>query len=132
MSCILRISGESLDIDILLSLCSVPVDRMWRKGEPRVLRGKFHSDSGANFLVSDADLVEFDNQVVDATEFLEEYASAIAKIIAFPGVQNAVLDFAVAINDGYVTQSSYLPPKFLQLAARLEIGVEISHYPCID
>ncbi|MBC3860714.1 hypothetical protein H8K32_01280 [Undibacterium jejuense] len=132
MSCVFRISGELLDIDALLAQCAIPVCRMWRKGEPRILKGKFHSDSGANFIASDADFVEFDNQLVDATAFLKGHASEIAKIIAFPGLQNAILDFAVATKDGYTTQSSYLPPKFVQLVARLEIGVGISHYPSAD
>jgi hypothetical protein len=60
MSCILRISGESLDIDALLSRHNLTPDRIWKKGEPRTLKGKVHSDCGANFLASDADLDEFD------------------------------------------------------------------------
>lgn len=99
MSCIFRISGELLDIDSLLEQCSVPVYRRWRKGEPRAPKGKFHSDSGANFIASDADFIEFDNQVFDATAFLEVHASAIAEIIAFPGLQNASLDLAAATKE---------------------------------
>lgn len=132
MTCILRISGQSLDVDALLAECSIPVDRTWRKGEPRVLKGKFHANSGANFVASEAEIGEFDAQVVDATAFLEKHASAIAKLIAFPGVEDAALDFGVSTSVGRVTQSSYLPPKFICIAARLEIGVEISHYPCSD
>lgn len=132
MSCIFRVTGDILDIDTLVAQSSVPVDRMWRKGEQRALKGKFHSNSGANFIASDADFDEFDAQLLGATAFLEEHVAAIAKIVEFPGVQDAVLDFAVSIGDGNFTQSSYLPPKFLQLVARSEIGVEISHYPCSD
>jgi hypothetical protein len=87
MSSILRISGESLDIDALLSLYPLPVDRAWKKGEPRILKGRFHSDSGANFLASDADLDEFDRQVSEATEYLEQHAPVIAKMVEFPGGQ---------------------------------------------
>ena len=96
MSSILRISGQSLDIDALLSENSLPFDRIWRKGEPRVLKGKLYSDSGANFLASGADLDEFDRQVSEATEYLEQHAPVIAKMVEFPGVQNAVLDFELS------------------------------------
>lgn len=130
MSCILRISGELLDIDSLLSKYPLVVDRTWKKGEPGTLKGKFHSDSGANFAASEADLDEFDRQVTDAIEFLELHAPTLAKIVLFPGVQKAILDFGVALSEGYVAQFSYLPPKFIQLAASAGVGVEISHYAC--
>jgi hypothetical protein len=132
MTCILRISGQSLDVDIFLAKCSIQVDRTWRLGEQRILKGKFYSDSGATFVASKAEFDEFETQVVDATAFLEKHASAIATLIAFPGVQDAVLDFGVATRVGQAIQSSYLPPKFIQLAAQLGIGVEISHYLCSD
>jgi hypothetical protein len=78
MSCILRISGESLDIVDLLSRHNLSPDRIWKKGEARSLKGKFHSDCGANFVASETDLDEFDGQVKEATEFLELNAPAIA------------------------------------------------------
>lgn len=130
MTSILRISGEALDIDVLLSQYSLPAYRIWKKGEPRILKGKFHLNSGACFLASDADSDDFSQQVADATEFLDVHASSIAKMISFPGVQNADLDFSVSIYEGNVTHFSYLPPKLIQLAASAGIGLEVSHYAC--
>ena len=130
MSSILRISGQSLDIDALLSLYSLPYDRVWKKGEPRVLNGKLHTDSGANFLASNADLGEFDRQVSEATEYLEQHAPVVSRMVAFPGVQNAVLDFGVSLYEGNVAQFSFLPPKLVQLAASAGLGLEVSHYAC--
>lgn len=130
MSSILRIFGQSLDIDELLSLYPVSFDRVWRKGEPRVLKGQFHDDSGANFLASDADLDEFDRQVLEVTEYLEKNALVIAKMVAFPGVDNAILDFGVALHQGRVSQFSFLPPRLVQVSASVGIGLEISHYLC--
>jgi hypothetical protein len=95
-----------------------------------VLKGKFHSDSGANFVASEADLDEFNRQLEEATQFLEQHATVIAKITAYPAIESAILDFGVALNAGYVSQSSYLPPAFIKLAADAGIGVEISHYAC--
>lgn len=130
MSCILRISGESLDIDSLLAQHSLIADRAWKKGEPYFLKGRFNSDSGANFIASNADLDEFDLQVTEATEFLGLHRSEIARIVAFPGAQDAVLDFGVALYEGYVALVLSLPPRLIQLAASAGVGVEISHYPC--
>jgi hypothetical protein len=132
MSCILRIYGESLDIDTLLSQHPLVADCTWKKGEPRIIKihGKVYPDSGAHFLASDADLDEFDLQVTETTEFLELHAPVIARIVAFPGMQHAVLDFGVALKEGYVAQLSYLPPRLIQLAASAGIGVRTSHYAC--
>ena len=132
MSCILRISGDTLDVDALLSECSIPVDRIWIKGEPRTLRGKFYSSSGANFLASDADLDEFDRQVSETTEFLKSHSTSIAKLAEFPGVQYAVLDFGVCITEGNVAQFSYFSPSFIQFAATAKVGLEVSHYACSE
>ncbi|MDH3973587.1 MAG: hypothetical protein OEV42_04835 [Deltaproteobacteria bacterium] len=132
MSCFLRISGETLDIDTLLSKHSLVADRFWKKGEPHTLKGKLHSNSGATFVASDADFDEFDRQVSEATEFLALHAPAISEMSTFPGVQYAMLDFGVSFYEGCFAQNSYLPPRLIQLAASAQIGIEISHYACND
>ena len=130
MSSILRISGESLNIEALLTMYPLPFDRLWKKGEDRELNGKVHSNSGANFLASDSDLDEFTRQVSEATEYLKQHASMVAKMVAFPGVQNAVLDFGVSVYEGNVAQCSFLPAALVKLAASAGIGLEISYYTC--
>lgn len=132
MTCILRISGESLDIDALLSRHDLSPDRTWKKGEARSIKGKVHSDCGANFIASEADLHEFDRQVKEATAFLELHSPTIAAMAATPGVQFAVLDFGVALIEGYVAQFCYFPPRFVQLVASSGIGLEVSHYACCN
>ena len=130
MSSILRISGETLNIDLLLAESSLNAYRTWKRGESRTLKGKFHENSGACFLASDADFDDFSKQIQDATEFLEIHTPSILKMISFPGVQNADLDFGVSTYEGYFSHSSYFPPNFIKLAAKTGIGVEISHYLC--
>ena len=130
MSCMLRIGGDALDIDALLSLHPFDINRVWRKGEPRGSTGKVHTSSGASVVVSDAEFEEFDLQVGDATAFLEAHGQIVAKAASFAGVDYAVLDFAVALRKGYFSQSSCLPPRLIRLAANAGIGLEISHYPC--
>jgi len=133
MSCILRVSGESLDVDALISDLPLSADQTWRKGQPRsTVSGRLHANSGANFLVSDADLDAFARQVTDATAFLASNATAVAKAARFPGVEQVTLDFGVALLEGNVAMFSYLPPQLVQLAAQANIGIEISHYLCSE
>lgn len=132
MSCILRIAGEALDIDALLFQCSLLVDQTWRQGAPRILKDKFYVDSGASFVVSDADLDDFAGQLADACVFVELHGSMIAQLAAFAGVQEAYLDFAVALNNGFVSHTAYLPRAFVVALGSVGIGIAISHYACSE
>eukprot|EP01036_Dinobryon_divergens_P019988 gene19988-27351_t len=49
MSCVLRVPGEHLDIDVLLrGLNLIPIVA-WRKRDEGFSKGQFHAESGANF-----------------------------------------------------------------------------------
>lgn len=130
MSCVLRISGESLDVDAMLSGIDLQPNRVWRKGEPGVLKGKFHSRSGANFIISDADFDNVDIKIEQTTQFLELHSSAISKMVNHSGVDSAYIDFAVSIYESSAAQFTSLPPKLIKLAASAGLGIEISVYAC--
>ncbi len=133
MSCILRVSGEALDIDALMSGLALSADRTWKKGELRSeIAGRRHADSGASFVASYADLDAFAQQVADTTAFLESNLLAISRIASFPGVEQVTIDFGVAVFDDKFAMFSYLPPAFVQLAAQTNLGIEISHYARSD
>jgi hypothetical protein len=133
MSCILRVSGEALDIDALMSGLTLSADQTWRKGQLRSkVSGRPHANSGVNFVASDADLDAFAQQVTDATAFLESNSATISKVASFPGVEQVTLDFGVALSGGNVAMFSYLPPPLVRLAAQANIGIEISHYLCSE
>jgi hypothetical protein len=132
MSCILRISGEALDIEALLLHRSLVPNRIWREGHERAFKGKVHSDSGVSFVASDADFDEFERQLTDATEFLETRASEIAAMAATPGVKHATLDFGVSLYEDSVAQYCSFPPKFVRMAANAGLGLEVSMYACGD
>ena len=132
MSCILRISGEELNIDKMLQSSSLTYDQVWRKGEPCSIVGKLNTHSGVQFVVSDADFEDFIIQRSDAIKFLEKNTDAILKMVQFPNVQNNTLDFGVSITEGNVAVMSYLSPELIGLAAKCGLGVEISCYLCND
>jgi hypothetical protein len=134
MSCILRVFGSSLDIGALLARTVLEADRVWIKGEPRFQSksdGETLNNSGANFLVSEADMSEFDIQIKEASAFLEKNQSEIEKMVLFPGVEGAVLDFGVELRDVAI-HSDYLSPELIQVAAKAGVGIRLSHYPCIS
>jgi hypothetical protein len=132
MSCILRISGDHLDIEALLREVLLKSDRIWLKGQRRFPdnpNSKISDTSGASFVASDADLCDFDRQVTDATKFLKANLGSIRKMKVFPGVESLTLDFGIELRDA-ATHSDFLPPDFLKIAADSQVTVELSHYPC--
>jgi hypothetical protein len=128
----LRISGVALDVEAMLAQHPLRVNRVWKKGEPRGLKGQFHAHSGASVIVSDAAFDQFDLQVTAAGNFLELHCCTITDIVAYPGVEEVMFDFGIALCKDSFVMSSYLPPKFVQLAANAEVGVMLSHYVCSD
>lgn len=116
----------------MLDQYHLPPDRTWKKGDARSLKGKVYSNSGANFVVSEADFDEFTRQLDEATTYLEIHAKTIAEMVVAPGVQFAVLDFGVSLREGYVAQFCYFPPQFVQLAADVGLGLEVSQYACSE
>ena len=133
MSCILRISGADLDIDALLLSTLISADRSWYKGTLRSTSSdQRHAHSGANFLVSKTDLDIPAQQIIEATAFLEHNLATVAALASFPGVQQAALDFGVALIEGSVAVFFCLPPMLVQLAAQANIGIEVSSYLCSE
>ena len=130
MSCILRVGGTSLDLDALLSSCSLTPDAQWRRGEVRTVGRKVCSTSGANFVASNTDFDAFDIQVADATAFLREHPAQLRRLAAFDGVDSATLDFAVSIYEETMVRSCALPSELVRLAADAGLGLEISFYAC--
>lgn len=130
MSCILRVSGESLDIDALLAAVRMKPDRVYYKGESRFSsgRGEPNKTSGANFIASDAPHWEFDLQVREATDFLIAHRACMEVIVGFPGAGVLFLDFGIELRDVFM-HSDFLSPQFLRAAADAGVTVELSHYP---
>ncbi len=132
MSCILRVCGDALDVDSMLASNSIKVDRVWKKGEPRFIKGRIHTSSGVQFVVSEADFEEYSVQRNDAIVFLKSNEIAIKKMANFPCVQYCVLDFGVSITEGNISVMTYLTPELISLAAKSGAGIEISCYLCSE
>jgi hypothetical protein len=130
MSCILRVSGDKLDLDALLSRVGLTPMRIWRKGEVRSQStGALHRDSGAAFEASDAEFEEGRVQISEAAEFLRQHIGDIRRISGFENVDELTLDFGVAPKDPGIPVYMRFPPAFVQLAASVGLGLEVSSYP---
>ncbi len=131
MSCILRVSGDELDVDALLKVIGLEPDRVWRRSEPRRASkpdGERNESSGVTFVASEAGFCEFGVQLDDATKFLEDNRARIAAMASFEGVQHAILDFGIELRD-VPFHSDILTPRFLMAVSGTGLAVELSHYP---
>jgi len=90
MSCYLRVGGADLVVDALLQNTGMVPERVLHKGDIRTPRSKPLAYSCAVFVVSKADLNEFDQQLNDATHYLELHSTAIKQLVAYPGVEWAI------------------------------------------
>jgi hypothetical protein len=133
MSCMIKISGADLDIDKLLVNTTLIVDKSYHRGEQRqkINPKKLNKESGASFIVSLAYFDEFEAQKNGARIFLSDNREAIRKIMAWPGVDGACLDFGIKKRDVAV-QVDCLDSELLKLAGDLGIGIELSQYRCED
>jgi hypothetical protein len=131
MSCMFRIAGVKLNVDRLLAAVSLPATMSFRKGELRLKTrpdGKRNKDSGAAFLVSDADFDQFEKQKRDAIAFLKTKKAVIRRIMNWPGVDGGELDFGVEQRE-VIIQCEYFPAELLKLAGSLGLDIEVSLYP---
>ncbi len=132
MSTVLRASGKDFDVDALLAVSSLRPTAVWRRGEPRAPKsnpsGPVRTTTGLNIPTSNAGFHELQRQISETIEFLQVEAAQIRQLVAWPGVEGAVLDFGIERRDVYV-QCDYLPADLIRLAGELGLGIELSQYP---
>jgi hypothetical protein len=78
--------------------------------------------------MSDADTSHFDQQANDAIAFLQMREDRLRRLVSLHGVDYAGLDFAIAMRSDLASQSTKLPAALISLAAKLGLGIELSHY----
>ncbi|MDU9047270.1 MAG: hypothetical protein Q3M30_00355 [Candidatus Electrothrix sp. Rat3] len=94
-------------------------------------KGRFFEDSGFSVDISDEDWNDISNQIVDAENFLNENFNELNRLSETPNVEDIRFDFpySLRLNENIFTQSEYIPPSFLKIIGRLNIGIEMSLYP---
>lgn len=124
--CVLRASGdEFVPADFLsqsfFNPCNVFLINE-RRGSSSVW-----PTSGFTVDVSSTSGDEIEKQIEDALEFLNRYRDELTRLFDMPGLTDLRLDFGVNRKNVFV-QSSYFPPALLNVAASLNVGIEISIY----
>lgn len=131
MSCILRISGENLDVDDFIFQSKVSPYTIYYKGAPEIKskpEGQKNGRSGCHITVSKAHFTEFEKQVADAIKFLQEHRGKLYHIDITQGIEFATLDFGVEYNPEKFVQSKYFPKELIKLSGELGVDIEISIY----
>jgi len=123
--CVLHVNGHDFLVDEFLAGSSLRPYSVSHKGEVG-LRGVY-SASGFKVDVSNVS-GDLAGQVVDAIAFLRSHQGELARLAAYPGVDDRRLDFGYDRRDVAV-QCDYLPAELLALAGSLGIGIELSLYP---
>jgi hypothetical protein len=130
MSCILRISGKDFDARAYARRTSLPVVKVYMRGEPRFWHkptGKKNINSGVNVEVSRAEFENPKRQIRDAIAFLVKHRRAVQRLRNTVGVEEITLDFAIADRE-VAAQFDYFPPELIRSAGSLGIGIEVSRY----
>jgi hypothetical protein len=133
MSCILRADGKDFDVDNFVEKSAMKVYSCWRKGERRFHESSTntqkHESSGIQIEVSNAEFSELAMQIDDAIKFLKENAGEVKKLVSFPGVEGAELDFGVESKPlAFYT----FPAELVSLAGAVGVALIVSAYPICE
>ena len=131
MAAILRVDGKDFDPDRFVADSALAPVQIYRRGEPRQgpgSEGKVHTTSGLNFMLSDAEFDEFDQQVADAIAFIKFHRDELKRLRDFPGIESATLDFGIRRPD-LVVQTNTFPSALIRRAGALGWGIELTQFP---
>ena len=131
MSAVLRAYGTNFDVDAFLSVCTLRVCAVKRRGEPVYSasqpKGRRQERSGLHVRINDAGFEELARQTAEATLFLQANREELRRLRAFPGVEDVTLDFGISRRE-VASQCDYLPPELVSIAGSLGLGIELSQY----
>ena len=125
--CMLRAASPDFRVDEFLKSSTFVAWDVFRQGEPRGRQGSLHDKSGFAVVVSEASGDDLPRQIADAADFLERHREEILRLQGCLGSKGTSLDFGVW-QRGEFGHYCYFPPKLLQLAGALGVGIELSIY----
>jgi hypothetical protein len=131
MSCVLRASGATFDIDEFLRNSSFDVLTAFHRGEvqfPTSSVTRKSEYSGMSVSVSTREFSDLRGQIEEAVVFLTENDHELKRLRDFPGLERMDMDFSIEDRD-VVYQRDAFPHQLLSLLGPLKIGLVISRYP---
>ncbi|QNF33437.1 hypothetical protein HUW51_12165 [Adhaeribacter swui] len=133
--CVLRISGQNLNVEKLILLIDQKPVSIYRKGEPYLKskpNGRKNKTSGINYNVSNASFDDLEKQIKDAIKFIKKYKAQIAEVTFDELVDGSTLDFGIDLRIGYqnvAIQADSFPSELLKLLGELNIDLGFTLYP---
>jgi hypothetical protein len=126
MPCYLRISGD-FDPGILKEAAPLDFEIRHRKGE-KGRKGIVHEDALIQFVASQADFSDPDQQFEDVIRFVRRYGEEMKTFCRRPEFSNLVFDFGILFNPKYSVFCRTLPRKVVAAAAVCAASIEVSFY----
>lgn len=134
--CLLRVHGKNLDVNEVAKKIRLPYHRVYKRGElrwPSRKKSRLNSPnrvSGFSCIVGQSSDKTMKQHVKDAIRFLDQYRSSLARLKKRPDVDSITIDFGLEsrLSETTAAQFDYIPPTLVKLAARHNIGFEISNY----
>lgn len=132
MSCYLVLQGKDFDIDSFEKKCGLKFDKRTYKGEkmfkkrPDDKRTIQHSTLSVT--ASNSDFDNFDNQVIEAVEFLENNYEQLKHIKSADDIGYAYLDFGVSSQSTKFCHELYFLPRLIELTGELRLSIRVSIY----
>lgn len=126
--CVLRVSGASLDPELVLQQTSLSAVSIWHEGDQRSSR-PHDSRVDAGFVIDISDKKTLYEQIQDAIVFLTNHRHTLLDLSARSEVTRMGLDFGIVLRD-VAAQYNRFPVPLIQLAAEFKIELELSQYAC--
>ncbi|QDT31393.1 hypothetical protein Mal48_06260 [Thalassoglobus polymorphus] len=125
---VLRVYGQSLDLDAALAACRLKVCATQCRGEKGVSDSDRGFSQNAIFVeFTDVGIDDFERQVENALSFLSQNQTAIADLVGARGVEEAYLDCCIPRLD-VAAQSAVFSTRLVHAAGRLNLGLCLSLY----
>jgi hypothetical protein len=127
IGCVLRLSGESFDLDLFLKETGVMPTAMWHKGDKRSRSQPPAQQDGCTLSVSNAD--ELDSQCHDALRFLESNKKWLDTMRRNLNVVDPMLDFSASMPEDNIAARFYqFPIELIRSLAECGISISLSTY----
>ena len=129
--CLLKVHSNVDSFESFSKRTNLPIYSLHNKGE---LKNKNsdnkHTNYRISFDVSEKEWDDFDGQVSEAILFLEKYNKQIKDLCTTHSISDAYLDFPLwsRLDENVVNQNDHIPRELIQIAGKLNIGIEIGIY----
>ena len=133
MSCQLRFSAKSFDVDSYLLTSKFKPHEVFKAGDYQqtVLESWVTEHSGFCVTASDVDFDDFNGQIIGTGEFIWQHIQELEELGKMKERVTFFFDFGLTttlFEENVWVQSFHFPVEFLTLLSRIGAGLEVSSY----